>query len=131
MADLDSKDPSGVKALLETLRSSQAWQEVINDPNPKPVHNLPPSSSSPATSNSVASLLSQLQSESTSVPPQLPPAPLAHVPSGLQVGHVETRTPHIRRLQDRDIKTLTYQQSLPLLAQLSEDTRFVETITEV
>lgn len=141
-----NQDPAGVKALLDKLRLSQAWQEAVTEPPPpsRPDVQQPssssssnPSSTATATaspSTSVASLLSQLQSSPSF---SWPPRPTDHAVNSIPTNPTPIATNN--RLGDArsshgkvaDIKHVTYQQSLPLLAQLSEDPKFVASITEV
>ncbi|OBZ71840.1 hypothetical protein A0H81_08216 [Grifola frondosa] len=175
-------DPAGVKALLEQLRSSQAWQESIS-PEPIPtastastealspaahagiqpadsahdrvLHHRPADSGirtrtsdsaavSQATtlSSSVASLLSQLQAPpsftNTAFVPLVPPAQpsgIGHVsqpfssfqPSIPEPAPVPAPLPSSARKQD--LRSCSFQQALPHLAQLSEDPDFVAAIS--
>ncbi|KAG6889037.1 hypothetical protein C0995_004320 [Termitomyces sp. Mi166 len=134
-------DPTGVKALLDQLRVSQAWKDVIGSQAQKdqstgvaieePSAPVEASSSNVvAPSASVAALLSQLQSSSWDPPqaisidtvtshptppqPALPPPP--PVPSAQQV---------------QDPKSFTFQQALPYIAQLADNPRFVAAITQL
>ncbi|KAK0206116.1 hypothetical protein DFS33DRAFT_559777 [Desarmillaria ectypa] len=129
-------DPAGVKALLDTLQASQAWQQAVaTSAENKDVAKAPPQSvvetplSSSSASNSVASLLAQLQR-----PPQ-PPAKepfisfdgthaspkhnLKHNPSPAFSSSAE------------DTRSFTFQQALPHLAQLSKDSQFIEKVVQI
>ncbi|KAA1466046.1 hypothetical protein DENSPDRAFT_876203 [Dentipellis sp. KUC8613] len=109
MSFTNINDPAGVKALLDSLRASQAWAETISsspntnatalDPAPNPSPLLPPpvrpvtvgqdeagpeaGPSSSGSTTSVAALLSQLQASSSAVSNSHaaePPHPPAVVP---------------------------------------------------
>lgn len=126
-----------MKALLDQLRVSQAWQEVTspstqNDETPSRSSDEQPASSSTATSTSVASLLSQLHSLPPLPPPlsrdedsshKAQPAPRRHEPTPPAV-------PVPPRVQT-DTRSYTFQQALPYLAQLVEDPGFVDVIKQV
>lgn len=93
-----------MKALLESLKGSQVW----NGSEPLPIPDA--GSTSGTEPASVASLLSQLQSSSSS----------ASAAPGVEVNSAS------------DIRSLTYQQSLPLLSRLSEDNpAFTKALTSV
>ncbi|KAI0049173.1 hypothetical protein FA95DRAFT_1604569 [Auriscalpium vulgare] len=155
-------DPAGVKALLESLRSSQVWsQAVTTEPDaahpPRSASQIPPpaqdaNSSTASTSKpSVAELLSQLRNSGsrwteTGKPP-LPPLPASTSSSSsalssssyrlpepenpaepfLAPEYHEARPPHRRQ----DVREMTFQQSLPHLAQLAEDSTFVEAVRKI
>ncbi|KAF8897174.1 hypothetical protein BD779DRAFT_1465429 [Infundibulicybe gibba] len=135
-------DPATVKALLDQLRASQAWQNVAE---PSAVSltdsDQAPRATPPSASSSVASLLSQLH------PGPNPPAwtqPTA-APETSAIGRstdtIPTPTteqtitpppidPSYRR-KNQDIKTYSFQQALPHIARLSEDAAFVETLKKL
>ncbi|KAJ6538954.1 hypothetical protein B0H19DRAFT_1176364 [Mycena capillaripes] len=141
MSFTNINDPAGVKALLDRLRASQAWQSLVNTP---PTPDQPPapqpvpsgSDPSPGSASSVAALLSQLNSapavtqpvESSYAPHQiqkLPPSPSkdplpAPSPSG-SASYAITE----------DIRSLTFQQALPRLAQLSDDPAVVSMMAKL
>ncbi|KAJ7229041.1 hypothetical protein GGX14DRAFT_616484 [Mycena pura] len=119
MSFTNINDPAGVKALLDRLRASQAWQDAVKASPEQP----PPQPASAETSSaSVAALLSQLNSAPTpgippnprSLTPDLPPPPPPSAPSA---------TPE-------DIRRLTFQQALPRLAQLCDDPAVVSGIEQ-
>ncbi|KAJ7590766.1 alpha/beta-hydrolase [Mycena floridula] len=128
------EDPAGVKALLDRLRSSQSFQDVVTQ---NPATEPTVDSAGPSTSVSVASLLSQLQSSSSSV--SLDSLNVNAGGSGQrQVTAVATVTAPIvsysvqgRIPVQQDLRNLSFQKSLPHLARLSEDTGFVATLTEL
>ena len=117
------QDPAGVKALLEQLRTSQAWQDTVAGatvaPTPSPASAQPPTAS-------VAALLSRLQTSSSAPIPvtdpekvSTPPEPQPPLPA---VAQSPSRT--------QDVKSYTFQQSLPVLAQLSDDPSFISFIAQ-
>ncbi|KAJ7047774.1 hypothetical protein C8F04DRAFT_1172277 [Mycena alexandri] len=128
-----AQDPAGVKALLDSLRASQAWQNLMNAPSeqspPVPAPAQPAASGSgsgtetPGSSGSVAALLSQLNAAPVPSPPrpstsnalqQSPPSPPTPVPAPYTI--------------TEDVRSLTFQQALPRLAELSDDPAVVSTI---
>ncbi|TDL29756.1 hypothetical protein BD410DRAFT_780240 [Rickenella mellea] len=118
-------DPSGVAALLESLRSSQAWADLQNKPAPQaPASAATESSdiadSQPAAgpSTSVASLLSQLH------PPQPASAPITSPGTSA----IPERLSRPRR---EDLRGLSFQQSLPHVVTLSEDPTFTTAIAKM
>ncbi|KAF8076009.1 hypothetical protein FPV67DRAFT_393001 [Lyophyllum atratum] len=144
-------DPAGVKALLDQLRVSQAWQEAVApvatepqtssagfDEQPAPASTSQASSTS-ASSASVAALLSQLQSSPSWRPSanttlrehasdhdngrSITPVPLELVPP-------QTVAPSPPK-KVQDPRTFTFQQALPHLAQLADVPGFVAAITHV
>ncbi|KAF5388219.1 hypothetical protein D9615_000056 [Tricholomella constricta] len=141
-------DPAGVKALLDQLRVSQAWQQAVAptplEPQESPAtvdQELAPVPSSPgpsaipsalATSTSVAALLSQLQSS-----PSWPPSNATiseHNPGNpMPPVTVELASPPTppRPKKIPDPKSLTFQQALPHLARLGDDPGFVAAITRL
>jgi len=130
-------DPAGVKALLDQLRVSQAWQEVTTSYIPDEV---PPGSaedqlapSPAATSTSVASLLSQLHTAPSLSPPHS---------SNVDAGHLVPSVPRLRESTPSvvvpvlphaktDARSYTFQQALPVLAQLTKDSEFVEMLHQM
>ncbi|KAG6864580.1 hypothetical protein C0991_008490 [Blastosporella zonata] len=135
-------DPAGVKALLDQLRVSQAWKDAVAPQTQESQSSSPASEQQAApvaasvnlpqtaSSASVATLLSQLQpstwrssqpnanntiiGHSLAPPPAVPPL---------------SSTPSVRNTQDP--RTLTFQQALPLIAQLADDPKFVAAITQL
>ncbi|KAK2466401.1 hypothetical protein APHAL10511_002043 [Amanita phalloides] len=99
-------DTAAVSALLDQLRASQAWKDILTS-NPLPV----PRSDHPT---SVAVLLSQLQ----------PSAPS---------GPVLDSSPHITPPADDhdDLRPYTFQQALPVIAKLSADPSFLHEIHQL
>jgi len=117
---LAGQDPAGVKALLDRLRASQAWQDVVKAPPEQQ-----PQPSAETSSASVAALLSQLNSAPT---PALPQNPISLVrnpdPSPPPPPSAPSATPE-------DIRHLTFQQALPRLAQLCDDPTVVSGIEQL
>ncbi|KAJ6510244.1 hypothetical protein C8R47DRAFT_1097207 [Mycena vitilis] len=132
MSFTNINDPAGVKALLDRLRATDAWQSIVNTPPTpeQPPAAPPPSSGSVSTppsassSTSVASLLSQLNSAQTEsanalLPKQKPPPPPSEDPLPAPYAITE------------DVRSLTFQQALPRLAQLSDDPAVATTIARL
>lgn len=109
--------PAAVKALLDRLRSSPAWQQAVAAPPDAP---------------SVASLLAQLADTRAGEPPFPPPhlsEPRLNEPPGGSSGVAPARTPI-----DGDglqLHAFSFQQSLSHLAQLSTEPGFVGSIRRV
>ncbi|KAJ7781671.1 hypothetical protein B0H16DRAFT_1448038 [Mycena metata] len=124
MSFTNINDPAGVKALLDSLRASQAWQSLVNAPPEQspPVPTPAASTETPGSSASVAALLSQLNVPSPHRPstsnalhqPPPNPSPPTPVPAPYTV--------------TEDVRSLTFQQALPRLAELSDDPAVVATI---
>ncbi|KAJ7367879.1 hypothetical protein DFH08DRAFT_829662 [Mycena albidolilacea] len=139
MSFTNINDPAGVKALLDRLRASQAWQSLVNtppeqQPTPTPVASASGGSGIPGSS-SVAALLSQLNSAPVpaSAPALTPPtAPVSNVPrpppSPSNDYAFITPPPPAPPAATEDVRSLTFQQALPRLAQLSDDPAVVSTI---
>jgi len=150
MSYTNINDPAGVKALLDRLRASQAWQNIVNTP-PAPEQQQPPASGSgseptpgASTSTSVAALLSQLNSVPAPVPAPTPtptqpaagpsnarrPAPSPSKDSAFPTPPPPpaTSAPYVLT---EDVRSLTFQQALPRLAQLSDDPAVVSTIQKL
>ncbi|KAF8351241.1 hypothetical protein F5887DRAFT_936518 [Amanita rubescens] len=106
-------DAVAVSALLDQLRASQAWRDVVvaqHQPAPEP----------PV---SVAGLLEQLQPVASSGPvlDRSPPPPQNVNPTPA----LPTRQEH------RDLKTYTFQQALPVIAKLASDPLFLSEIQKL
>lgn len=137
-------------ALLEKLRSSQAWAEIQNEPSPPEpavpralvqgqvaTPNTQPdllkigNNDSNLTANkdatSVANLLSQLSSEAPSNSPGYSRSPQSY--SSSTPPSTSTAVPNA--FPRKDVRSYTFQQSLPYLAQLSEDPLFLDAISKV
>jgi len=140
------QDPAGVKALLDQLRASQAWQQTIanSDTTPSPAHEEPlPTASSSPPSPTVASLLSQLSAPAVDPPPDASisqtalATPLAHSfklsslppPDSIPAAPTATTTPVPSSAPRQDLRSCTFQQALPHLARLAEDAEFVSAVT--
>ncbi|KAF8743830.1 hypothetical protein AX14_000236 [Amanita brunnescens Koide BX004] len=94
------QDPAAVSALLDQLRASQAWRDVLaaNPPQPRSEAEAEPS---------VANLLEQLQ----------PPASSGPV--------LDRSPPPPARQEHRDLQSYTFQQALPVVANLASDPTFL------
>lgn len=178
------QDPAGIKALLDQLRSSQAWQDSVNSsgtastptrptkapetplpassstlssvasasqltskfsPSPSSIAEtvLPASSTTPTLTPSVASLLSQLQSSPhVSALIGVPSTPHTFPPANATTSAVPASSHHLpsdpypanngaSSVRKQDLRACTFQQSLPYLARLSEDSDFIEAIRRV
>ncbi|KAJ7179523.1 hypothetical protein C8R46DRAFT_1073987 [Mycena filopes] len=124
-------DPADVKALLDSLRASQAWQNLVNTPPEQPSpHPGSGSSQTPASSASVAALLSQLNAASPSPPRPSSSNALQHQEHPPQSTTPSTPAPAPPPITE-DVRSLTFQQALPRLAQLSDDPAVVSTITKL
>jgi len=143
-------DPAGVTALLEKLRSSQAWAEIQNEPSqpelaaprapvkeetvaptaqPDPLDTVKddPITTANRDVTSVANLLSQLSSEVPSIGPAHSHPPQFY--SSSTPPNVSTAM-H-KSLPKKDVRSFTFQQSLPYLAQLSEDPVFLDAVSKL
>ncbi|KIJ70402.1 hypothetical protein HYDPIDRAFT_23513 [Hydnomerulius pinastri MD-312] len=168
MSFTNINDPAGIKALLEQLRSSQAWQETVSAnpsqsepeqpaPAQAPVPSPPAEERQPesaevadaAPSTSVASLLSQLRSsEWASIPNNTPSSSQARsaltasrqisqppqITSPFQPDQRPPRpasggTPSSTRAQD--VRSMSFQQALPLLTQLAGNPEFVASVARL
>jgi len=128
MSFTNINDPAGIKALLEQLRTSQAWQETVGTTVAPTVSGAPPS-----TTGAVAALLSQLQTPLNALPviepervPTSPEEPPLSSPSPPPPPPPVPQVPQ----RSQDVKSLTFQQSLPVLAQPSADPNFVSFIAQ-
>ena len=148
LTDRILKDPAGVKALLDQLRTSRAWQDAVT-PIPCPSdsgesRSIITSRSDGAKSQissekpdepttSVSSLLSQLQ------PVPLLPSfshPLPRTSTGVppvDTDHTasERLVPPTTTTDSGDHMAMSFQQALPHLANLSAKPEFVDKIKEV
>lgn len=128
-------DPVGVKALLDQLRVSQAWQEVTtpsildgDTSSGSSEKQLTPSPAAPSTS--VALLLSQLHS----VPPLPPPLPVnedSNHPASGRHGSTSSVVVPVPPHAKTDMRSYTFQQALPYLAELADDHEFVEILKQL
>ncbi|KAL5507865.1 hypothetical protein ACEPAH_5483 [Sanghuangporus vaninii] len=136
-------DPAGVSALLEQLRSSQAWTDLQAQQNaPTSGQSIPksepPSQSSPLQDDadyskngpqpSVASLLSQLGAVSASRASSAQGASISSLPSS---SSMSAPSPGPSTKSVKDVRNYTFQQSLPHLAQLSDDPTFVDAVLKL
>ena len=113
-----------MKALLEQLRSSQAWQDVVSATR-HPSEEQPASSSQPVDAppaGSVRSLLSQLHSYPSSTHEPRAPDRTTN-PAEAQLGS--------SMMDASYLKAMSLQQALPHLANLSSKSEFVDQIREV
>ncbi|KAJ7638447.1 hypothetical protein FB45DRAFT_902903 [Roridomyces roridus] len=116
-----STDPERVKALLDT------WQNLVNNNNNQP----PPAPATDAseTGPSVAALLSQLNSS------QIPPSAPSLDPSPTSAPVLKHSSPSKDPLPTppvtEDVRALTFQQALPLLAQLATEQNIVSALQKV
>ncbi|KAF8900027.1 hypothetical protein CPB85DRAFT_183045 [Mucidula mucida] len=123
---MDINDPVGVKALLDSLQASQAWKTVTESESSHTSNSL--SSDGEPSSATVASLLAQLKSD------PIPPAP--SYPSFLNEqrpyswNQDQTPSSFISPAPE-DRREYSYKQSLPVLAELSQDPGFIEKINQV
>ncbi|KAF8211554.1 hypothetical protein K438DRAFT_1807509 [Mycena galopus ATCC 62051] len=135
MSFTNINDPAGVKALLDRLRASQAWQSVVNPP--PETQPAPSSSRSEPTpgSSSVAALLSQLNSAPVPAPPSTQPVAASSntrpLPSPSKDYIRPPPPPPESYALAEDVRSLTFQQALPRLAQLSDDPAVVSTIQKL
>lgn len=136
-----------MKALLDQLRVSQAWQEIVvsaptdgkENSDEQPLPSV--IAAQPSSSASVASLLSQLQSSPSwaAVPPGAPTKPtepyIGHPTAPASVSNESppplavAPVPSPKRPQDP--RSYTFQQALPHIAQLADDPGFVAAIKQV
>jgi hypothetical protein len=127
-----------VKALLDQLRVSQAWQEVTTSSTPNDEASSGSSedqlaASPAATSTSVASLLSQLHAFPSFPPPSRGNEDSSHSIPSVSRKHESTSSVvvSVPPRAKTDTRSYTFQQALPYLAQLAEDPGFVETVDQV
>lgn len=128
-----------MKALLDSLQASDAWKELAttsrdsstlppnNDTVQAPTSSSVDGPSDGASSNMVASLLAQLHSV---------PAPFFPRPSSNNAPRQEYNFEPMGGNQSsasapKDRQNYTYQQALPVLANLALDPHFIDTITQV
>ncbi|KAG6833622.1 hypothetical protein H0H87_004249 [Tephrocybe sp. NHM501043] len=139
MRTTNINDTDGVKALLNQLGGSEAWKNAVaaqenrSSSSAAPEQHSAPvavSENVPANSASVAALLSQLQSSSW--------PHSKSTENGTITGHLTQPQPAVPSLPSApsvtaplDPKTLTFQQALPLIAQLADNPKIVETIRQV
>ncbi|KAJ3734501.1 hypothetical protein DFJ43DRAFT_1062976 [Lentinula guzmanii] len=123
---MDINDSAGIRALLEQLETSQAWQDTVASSHPNdPPHTVDPSSApSVAPPLSVAALLSQLQTGSQSEIADIQSDPVATPSHALQSSLSISSVP--REVDSQ--RSLTFQQALPLIASQSANPRFCETL---
>ncbi|KAL5530036.1 hypothetical protein ACEPAF_6293 [Sanghuangporus sanghuang] len=136
-------DPAGVSALLEQLRSSQAWTDLQAQqdaptsgqsiPRSEPPSQSPPlqdaaDSSKNESQPSVASLLSQLGSASASRASSAQSTSISFLPSSSSMS-APSSEPSTKSV--KDVQNYTFQQALPHLAQLSDDPTFVDAVLKL
>ena len=133
---MNPPDPASVKALLEQLRVSQAWQEIqasAVSTSPDATASVAAASEGDATTAgpssataTVAELLAQLKSPphtAASVPRYDLPAP--------QPPQQAPPTPQSPPITRPDTKHRTFQHALPLIARLGEDPAFLNALSEM
>jgi len=143
------QDPAGISALLNSLRSSQAWADLQanasssqtspeNDASPSRVPpavqadsistTVPDSAAPDVGAPSVASLLSQLSAPSH----QPAQASSSHEdPSSSADASTQGPALHAVRERKQDTRGFTFQQSLPHLTRLSDDPSFVAAVAQL
>ncbi|KAF9076618.1 hypothetical protein BDP27DRAFT_1414473 [Rhodocollybia butyracea] len=126
---MDIPDTASIQALLEQLKNSNAWQDVVASSNQSTVdtqanQNIDSQSSSATPSVSVAALLSQLQAEPDPSPPASNPTNHVSESSSLPLHFAS-------QVQSGDSRHLTFQQALPVIASLSTNPRFNETLKSI
>ncbi|KAL5527778.1 hypothetical protein ACEPAG_6579 [Sanghuangporus baumii] len=136
-------DPAGVSALLEQLRSSQAWTDLQAQqiapasgqtiPEPEPPSQSPSiqdtsDSSKNGPRPSVSSLLSQLGSVSALRASSAQGASISSLPSS---SSMSAPSPGPSTKSVKDVRNFTFQQALPHLAQLSDDPTFIDAVLKV
>ncbi|KAF8640023.1 hypothetical protein AX17_001267 [Amanita inopinata Kibby_2008] len=138
MSFANINDSAAVSALLEQLKASKAWKDVIDShPDRQQSDVEHPHDPAPASSTSVARLLSQLQpSSSRTAEPPSRARTLAHPPHTSTASLPSDIVPVVRDeptagQERRDIKSYTFQQALPVLAKLSSDPAFVAKIGQL
>ncbi|KAJ7283372.1 hypothetical protein C8J57DRAFT_1432524 [Mycena rebaudengoi] len=131
-----NQDPAGVKALLDKLRTSQAWQNLVQNQEGQSTSSQSDASVAQSAtvappSASVAALLSQLNSSSTRPPahasaePQPIPFPASEPPAQAPAPGPAPR------IFSEDVRSLTFQQALPRIAELSENSDVASTIEKL
>ncbi|KAJ7672869.1 hypothetical protein B0H17DRAFT_1083665 [Mycena rosella] len=136
MSFTNINDPAGVKALLDRLRTSQAWQTLVTaqaqtQEQPSTPQPAPSGTETPASSTSVAALLSQLNSAPAPAPPAEHPRQVLVAAPPSPTKQPETPPsppPPAPYAVTEDVRSLTFQQALPRLAQLSDDPAVVSAI---
>ena len=121
ISPLFSQDPAAVSALLEQLRASQAWRDLVHHDSDPVLHDAAASRQPSAT---VATLLSQLKPSTDSTHPSVCSE------------DAEERTSPALPTEDHlvpvpDLKSYSFQQALPLVAKLSSDPAFTSEVQNV
>ena len=135
------QNTDGVKALLDKLKSSQAWQQTIAASDP-PTPPAPVPSESRGNSNtdirpSVASLLAQLAEAGGGYPGPPPPSLAGPRPNEAATIQGTSPAPVVVPRQTsigsdkHDLHAFSFQQTLSHLAQLSVKPGFIESIRRV
>lgn len=126
------QNADGIKALLDKLKSSEAWQQTIaaSDPPPPPAPATPASRGDASIQPSIASLLAQLADARAGGHPPPPPSSGA-----LGLGRSPAPDfvpPQTSTGADKhDLHTLPFQQTLSHLALLSTKPGVIESIRRV
>lgn len=139
-------DPAGIKALLEQLRSSQAWQQSIGsganiNGNPPPISTPPTTTTTPIQppptttdskpSSSVADLLSQLNSSERKIPSRPTSRLVTQLPQPPTTPDDLPHKPAASTNAAQDLRTMSFQQALPRITQLAESPDFVAAIAKL
>ncbi|KAG5654653.1 hypothetical protein H0H81_009901 [Sphagnurus paluster] len=151
------QDPASVKAILDQLRVSQAWQQAVAPLSTEPEVSTPaisipdqhvpvstpiegyipdPAPATATSSPSVAALLSQLQSSSSWAPPDKTNA-FEHEIDYSQSSDFPTAdvilpsTNAVTSPRVQDPRSFTFQQALPRISQLADDSGFVAAVTKL
>ena len=147
--EISIQDPAGVRALLEQLRASQAWRDIVHPPNGNPSPSIPAdvhlsgshqSAASVQPGSSVAALLSQLRAPLHPLANTSFTEPTSSANSHPAVNHsvdhvvsavLPTQNASRPGAKPEDVRSLTFHQALPHLARLADDPDFRAVIVEV
>ncbi|KAG2013396.1 hypothetical protein CC2G_010313 [Coprinopsis cinerea AmutBmut pab1-1] len=138
-----NNDPASVKALLEQLRVSQAWQQLHSTQQQQPTPssaqqpaeahppittNPQPTSSSSNTVSRVAELLAQLKN-----PPSSSGPPLEQPPTKIYDRPPVSPKPLSQNDQasEPDLRNCSFQTALSLISRLGDDPAFLASIREL
>jgi hypothetical protein len=153
---MSKQDPAGVKALLDQLRASQAWQRLSTAKEEnvslsivdevRPIEMREDEGSSHVSSR-ISSLLSRLQSRNDKgdvtelIPPNAKTSPqldpLSPAPNAAGIASHENNRPDnglaskpsLARV--KSARSLTFAQSLPVLGRLADDSDFLVKLKKV
>ncbi|KAM6495676.1 hypothetical protein JOM56_008382 [Amanita muscaria] len=117
MSYANINDPNAVSALLDQLKASKAWKDVLDShpPQQQPEPTTTAAATAESVPSSVAALLSQLQSVDSD----------AQLSSSAPPTEVRIEEPIPTHQERRDLKGYTFQQALPVIATLSNDPAFI------